>query len=229
MSVAAILVAGGRGTRMGSDRPKQYLHVGGKPILRRTLETYLDHHQIDLVQVVIGDADRMDYDAAISGLHNEKLREPVVGRANRSGSVRAGLDALAQYAPDKVLIHDAARPFCPDWVISAVVSALEEEDGAFAALPVVDALWRADGTHADDPVPRDGLVRAQTPQGFGYAKIVKAYEAFDGEAADDVAVARAAGLAVRIVPSDEENFKVTTPSDLARANRFLAGADYDTA
>ena len=223
MTVAAILVAGGRGTRMGSDRPKQYLDVGGKPVLRRTVEAYLSHAQIDLVQVVIGLGDKEEYDRAVDGLGERRLLEPVTGGTSRSASVVAGLEALQDHAPDNVLIHDAARPFCPAWLITDVISALSETDGAFAALPVVDALWRADGAFAGDPIDRSGLVRAQTPQGFRFESIVSAYGAFEGQAADDVAIARSAGLRVKIVHSDEMNFKITTKSDLARAERHLMG------
>ena len=113
-----------------------------------------------------------------------------------------------------MLIHDAARPFVPAAVVAAVLDALDAAPGAFAALPVVDALWRAEDGRAEAPVPREGLWRAQTPQGFHFDRILAAHRACRGDAADDVAVARAAGIEVRIVPGSEANYKITTTADL---------------
>ncbi len=229
MKTAAILVAAGRGSRMGADRPKQYLEIGGKSVLRRTAEAFVGHPGVDLVQVVIGSNDQDEYRSALMGLESSKLLDPVFGGESRSGSVMAGLKSLKDHAPEKVLIHDAARPFCPDRVITDVIAALDQADGAFAAVPVVDALWHTEGVHAGEPVARDGLVRAQTPQGFDFEKIVAAFKTFDGDAADDVAIARAAGLSVVIIPSDEVNFKITTKDDLIRAERHLSGDANDNA
>ena len=229
MTVAAILVAGGRGTRMGGDLPKQFLPLGQSTVLAQSVAAFLAVPGIGHVQVVIGEEDEARYAAALSVITDARLLPPVTGGATRGASVVAGLDALRDIRPDKVLVHDAARPFCPAHVIDGVIDALDGADGAFAALPLVDALWRAEDGHAMDPVPREGLWRAQTPQGFRYDKIRAAYaQAPDLGAADDVAVARAAGLTVKIVPGDPANFKVTTQDDLARAQtiaRQMEGED----
>ena len=129
------------------------------------------------------------------------------------------MDALASLNPANVLIHDAARPFVSTETISAVLSALDDTDGACAALPIVDAIWRADDGLATASVPRDGLWRAQTPQGFRFERILAAHRQHDGTGADDVAVAREAGLDVTLVIGEEENFKITTAADLKRAER----------
>lgn len=232
MTVAAILVAGGRGTRMGETLPKQYLDLAGQSILARSIGLFLDHPDIDQVQVVIASRDQSLYSTATEAINHPKLRPATFGGASRSASVLNGLKALYDDQPNRVLIHDAARPLCPQEVISSVIRALDDADGAFAALPVVDALWSSENGHATTSVPRDGLVRAQTPQGFRYDQILEAYEAVhDGgiEAADDVAIARAAGMQVRIVDGDEKNFKITSPSDLARAKRHLEGTANDPA
>ena len=229
MKTAALIVAGGRGTRLGSDRPKQYIDLGGKTILARCLEMFLNHAQIDTVQVVIGAGDDALYRDATAGFASSHLCPPVTGGASRSASVFAGLQALSDIRPDRVLIHDAARPFCSNSVVSAVTAALDQTEGAFAALPVVDALWRAKDSFVEEAVPRDSLYRAQTPQGFHYDKIVAAYQAATGDAADDVAIAKHAGLSVQIVPGDEGNFKITTPADVIRAERHLQEAANDTA
>jgi 2-C-methyl-D-erythritol 4-phosphate cytidylyltransferase/2-C-methyl-D-erythritol 2,4-cyclodiphosphate synthase len=217
MRTAGLIVAAGRGERLGGAAPKQYLPLGHQSVLRRAIAALLGHPAIDLIQVVIHALDRDLYDQALDGLADPRLSLPVAGGASRAASVRAGLEALAGSAPDRVLIHDAARPFVRREVISAVLAALETSPAAVPALPVVDALWRADGDLATSPAPRDGLWRAQTPQGFRFPDILAAHRSHGGEALDDAAVARAAGLEVRIVPGDEDNFKITTAADLARA------------
>jgi 2-C-methyl-D-erythritol 4-phosphate cytidylyltransferase/2-C-methyl-D-erythritol 2,4-cyclodiphosphate synthase len=142
------------------------------------------------------------------------------GGATRADSVRAGLEALAADPPDAVLIHDAARPCVSPALVHRVVEALGTHDGAAPALPVVDALWRGDGA-VEGTVVREGLWRAQTPQGFRFGAILAAHRAHPGGAADDVEVARWAGVPVAIVPGDEDNLKVTHPGDLERAARIL--------
>ena len=223
MRVAAVIVAAGRGIRLGEPVPKQYLPLGAKPVLRHGLDTFLAHPAIASVQVVIGMEDQADYAGAIAGLVSDRLRPPVPGAATRAGSVLAGLEALESDAPDVVLIHDAARPFVTPALISAIVAALEGAPGALLALPVVDALWREEEGAAQEPVAREALWRAQTPQGFRFAEILAAHRAHSGEAADDVAVAREAGLEVRLVAGSESNFKITTAADLDRARALMEG------
>jgi 2-C-methyl-D-erythritol 4-phosphate cytidylyltransferase/2-C-methyl-D-erythritol 2,4-cyclodiphosphate synthase len=210
-----LIVAAGRGQRLGGDAPKQYLPLRGVPMLRRTVEALLAHPAVDFVQVAIHADDRARYEAAVGGL--PRLRPPVPGGETRAASVLKGLEALAGDAPDRVLIHDAARPFVSPEVIAAVLAALDEAPAAVPALPVVDALWRGRDGCAVEPAPRAGLWRAQTPQGFRFPAILAAHRAHAGVADDDAAVACAAGLEVRIVAGDEANFKVTTAADLARA------------
>jgi 2-C-methyl-D-erythritol 4-phosphate cytidylyltransferase/2-C-methyl-D-erythritol 2,4-cyclodiphosphate synthase len=217
MRTAGLIVAAGRGQRLGGAAPKQYRRLGRGTVLGRAVEALLAHGRLDVLQVVIHPDDRPYYDRALAGVTDSRLRPPVAGADVRAASVLNGLEALADQAPDRVLIHDAARPFVSRTVIAAVLDALDAAPAAFPALPVVDALWRAEDGNATEPAPRDGLWRAQTPQGFRYAEILAAHRAYRGEAADDVAVARAAGLAVRVVPGDEANFKITTAADLERA------------
>ena len=220
---AALIVAAGRGTRMGGDVPKQYLDLGGRTILARSVAAFLDLPEIARVQVVIAQGDGALCDEALRDLEDPRLRPWVAGGHTRALSVRAGLHALAPLEPTHVLIHDAARPFVSPQVIRAVLHSLAEADGAFAALPVVDALWRAEDGFAAAPVPRAGLYRAQTPQGFRFGAIRAAHSRAFEEAADDVEVARAAGLDVRLVEGSEANFKITTEADLERARAMVAG------
>jgi 2-C-methyl-D-erythritol 4-phosphate cytidylyltransferase/2-C-methyl-D-erythritol 2,4-cyclodiphosphate synthase len=224
MRAAALIVAAGRGQRLGGAVPKQYLALGDRAVVRHAIDAFLALPQIGRVQVVIHPEDAGRFGEAVAGLGDPRLAAPVAGGPSRSASVARGLAALEAPAPEAVLIHDAARPFVTAATIAVCLAALERAPGALPALPVVDALWRGEGGGAAEPVAREGLWRAQTPQAFRFADILAAYRGFAGEAADDVAVARAAGLEVVLVPGDEAAFKITTGADLARARRMEGGA-----
>ena len=217
MRASVLIVAAGRGRRVGDETPKQYLPIAGVCSLRRCLETFLSLDSIAMVQPVIHPDDGDMFAAAIDGLGDGRSLTPVLGGATRAKSVTCGLRALAEHSPDCVLVHDAARPFVSARIIADVLQELTQADAAFAALPVVDALWQTSDGAALDPVPRDGLWRAQTPQGFRFDKILRAHRAHKGDAADDVAVAREAGMSVRFVEGSEQSYKITTKADLARA------------
>ncbi|SIN92080.1 bifunctional 2-C-methyl-D-erythritol 4-phosphate cytidylyltransferase/2-C-methyl-D-erythritol 2,4-cyclodiphosphate synthase [Vannielia litorea] len=213
--IAALLVAAGRGTRAGGAIPKQYQSLGGVPLLARTVGVFCEHEKVASVTVVIG---AEDGDLADAALPEGVAR--VVGGESRAGSVAAGLAALPE-AATHVLIHDGARPLVSKALISQVILALEKADGAAPALAVTDALWRAEEARVTAVQPRDGLWRAQTPQGFALEAIRAAHDGFAGAAADDVEVALAAGIEVRLVPGEERNLKVTHPEDFDRAERIL--------
>ena len=218
---SVLIVAAGRGHRLGGEIPKQFLPLGGICSLRRVVAAFLALDAIGLLRVVIHPDDRFLCEEALAGIEDKRLLAPVHGGATRVQSVRLGLESFCSTCTGKILIHDAARPFIPASVIEAVLSALDQAEGAFAALPVVDALWSADADHALAPISRDGLWRAQTPQGFDFDAILAAHRGHDGEAHDDVAVACAAGMEVRIVQGAEANFKITTAADLERAQAEL--------
>lgn len=221
VEVAVILVAAGRGRRLGGEIPKQYIPLNGVSSLRRCADIFLSVEGVGAVLPVIHPDDEELCREALAGLADERLMAPVHGGETRAESVKNGLEALESKAPSKVLIHDAARPFISPRIIRDVIAALDDIEGAFAALPVVDALWASEAGKATRPVSREGLWRAQTPQGFDFVKILAAHRAHDGSGADDVAVAREAGMRVRIVPGEERNFKMTTQADLERALREL--------
>lgn len=221
MRAAVLIVAAGRGHRLGGEVPKQYLPLAGRSALARGVARFLSEDAVTVLRVVIHPYDYALYAEAMSGLDDPRLGPTVEGGATRAASVLAGLEALAADAPDAVLIHDAARPFVSADLIRRTLDALAEADGAAAALPVVDALWRAEDGNATEPVPRDCLWRAQTPQGFRFDAILAAHRAHGADALDDVEVARRAGLSVRLIEGSEENFKITTPADLARALKAL--------
>lgn len=219
--IAAVIVAAGRGTRFGGTVPKQYMPLAGKPLLRWTLERFARHPLIDVIQPVIDPVDTDRFAAVADGLGT---RVPVAGGETRQESVRRALEALVDIAPEHVLIHDGARPLVGSGTIDVVIDALKRCSAALPALPVIDTLKRSrDGALVAGTIARDGLWRAQTPQGFRYAAILAAHRRFATEAAtDDAALAERAGLAVAIVAGEEDNLKITTPDDLARAERLLA-------
>lgn len=169
---AVLIVAAGRGTRAGSAVPKQYLTLGGQTILARTLALFLAMKEITRITVVIAPGDQRAYETALDGLKDGRLTAPVEGGATRAASVRAGLEAMALDPPETVLIHDAARPFAEKAAIRGVLEVLKVHDGAFLAVPVVDALWRIDGGFAISPQDRATLWRAQTPQGLDRKSVV---------------------------------------------------------
>jgi 2-C-methyl-D-erythritol 4-phosphate cytidylyltransferase / 2-C-methyl-D-erythritol 2,4-cyclodiphosphate synthase len=224
-SCIALVVAAGRGTRLGATLPKQYLPLAGKPLLRHSLEALAAHPAIDRVRVVYHPDDAGRYDVASRGLD---LLPPVEGGAARQDSVRLGLESLQSLAPAHVLIHDGARPFLDAGIIDRVLAALAEAPGAIPALMLSDTVKRGAEGRVVETVDRRGLWRAQTPQGFHYAAILAAHRAAAGEdLSDDAAVAERAGLAVRLVAGSEANLKVTTAEDLAAAERRLAARQGD--
>ena len=220
MTVAAIIVAAGRGSRAGGDVPKQYQEIGGEPVLQHTLRALARHPAVADLVLVIHPDDRPRLDA-LAPLPDRIGLRVVSGGDSRDASVRAGLAALPAGAT-RVLIHDAARPFVTAAVIDRVLAALDTADGAAPALAVTDALWRGEAGRVVGTQDRAGLYRAQTPQGFRRAAIVAAHAAHPGGALDDVEVARAHGLDVAIVDGDEDNIKITLPGDFARAALLLA-------
>lgn len=218
MRVAALVMAAGRGLRLGGDAPKQYRQLGTASVLARSLALFATHPRVERVLAVIGADDRPAYDQATAGL---RLPAPVSGGDTRQESVRNGLEHLASDPPDLVLIHDAARPLTPPSMIERVIGALAEYPAAVPALPVADTLKQGADGRVSSTVPRAGLFRAQTPQGFRFAEILAAHRRFAGsEMTDDAAVAEAAGLPVALVEGDEAAFKITTSDDLKRARRL---------
>jgi 2-C-methyl-D-erythritol 4-phosphate cytidylyltransferase/2-C-methyl-D-erythritol 2,4-cyclodiphosphate synthase len=214
MRIAAILVAAGTGTRFGAPIPKQYAPLRGKPVLRWAAEALAPH--ITALQPV-GDAARLA--EALAGLPH---RPPVPGGATRQESVAAGLEALADDPPDVVLIHDAARPHIPAGTIPALLAALQTRDGAIPAIPVADTLKRAEAGLITATVPRANLYRAQTPQAFHFATLLRLHRAGPHpEATDDAWLLEQAGMHVATVPGAEANIKITHPEDFARVESTL--------
>ena len=222
MTACALIVAAGRGTRAGGDLPKQWRMLNGRRVLDWTLDAFLAVPAISRLVVVLhpDEMDRVPPGTRVA---------TVEGGATRAQSVRNGLEWVAAQPdpPDHVLIHDAARCCVPACQIEAVLAALSDGTtrAAAPALPVTDALWRGVEDRVSGTQDRTGLYRAQTPQGFDFATVLAAHRACPGDAADDVEVARAHGVPVRIVPGDERNLKITTPADFARAQAILTPSE----
>ena len=216
MKTAALIVAAGRGTRAGPGAPKQWRPLAGRRVADWTVAAFVAHPAIDMVLAVTHPDD--DAEAATLGV------ETVHGGATRAASVRAGLEALEGRGVTHVLIHDVARAGITAAIISDILAALKTSPGAAPAIPVTDALWRGTEGKVTGTEDRTALFRAQTPQGFHFDAILAAHRAHLGHAADDVEVARAAGLDVAIVPGNETNLKITAPEDFARMEKNLRGA-----
>lgn len=218
-SCIALIVAAGRGTRLGAALPKQYLPLAGEPLLRHAIRALATHRRISGVRAVIHPDDRGRYEDAARGI---EVLPPVPGGAQRQDSVRLGLESLADLDPELVAIHDGARPFLEAGLIDRVLDAAEVATGAIPALPVADTIKRGRDGRIVETVDRSHLWRAQTPQVFRFREILAAHRAAAGlELSDDAAVAERAGLAVTLVAGSESNLKVTTPEDLLRAESLL--------
>ncbi len=227
MRTVVIVVAAGRGLRAGGEMPKQYQALGGASVIARSIAAFTSHRGIDAVLPVIHKDDR-DLFARACAAAGSKCLAPVGGGATRQESVLAGLEALASHRPERVLIHDAARPLVAPDIIDRAFAALDSHAACLAALPVSDTLKQeADGLSVRT-VDRSGLWRAQTPQGFHFAAILAAHRAARDAArtdfTDDASIAEWHGLPVALVAGSERNIKLTTPEDFDLAERLLSDA-----
>jgi len=233
LSTVAVIVAAGRGERAGGGIPKQYRTIAGRSLIGHSLAALQSHPGIDRVIVVIGADQQAQFEHAIAG---QKIPQTVNGGAARKDSVGNALAAIAaEDQPDRILVHDAARPFLPARVIDDLLAALDSHDGAIPALPVVDTLARGSGDQLGETVARDDLWRVQTPQAFRFGALLDAHRSWpiDLEATDDAQMVRHAGGSVAIVDGDTMLEKLTHPADfdLARARlappAFRIGSGYD--
>jgi len=214
----ALIVAAGSGSRAGGEVPKQYRRIAGRPVLAHAAAG-LRHELVAEVRVVIGAGQERFYRDALG----PDAPPPIIGGATRQQSVLNGLEAIAaEGGADRVLIHDAARPFLPSATLQRLVEALESHAGAVPALPVADSLARAD-EQLGETVDRSGVVRVQTPQAFRFDAILDAHRRWTGalDATDDAQVARAAGHDIALVEGDPMLDKLTFPADFERAEALL--------
>ncbi len=216
----ALIVAGGRGTRMGNPVPKSYLPLAGKPVIRRTAEVFLYHPGIDAVQVVIHPDDIEHYQKACGDL---ELLPPVIGGATRQQSVYLGLQAIAALHPEQVLIHDAARPRISAAVINTVLIGLAKHPAVIPTIPVADTVKKVgyEG-RIIETIDRSQLQLAQTPQGFHFPLIYDLHQRAEGmEFTDDAALLEDFGVASYAVLGESTNRKLTTPEDYATMEALM--------
>jgi len=219
---ALILVAAGKGKRAGTEIPKQYQVIGTQQLITHTLKNLQYSFKFDEIRVVVS-KDDVWIDEALKGLSLSGVT--TIGGATRTDSVRSGLDSLANLRIDRVFIHDAARPFVSERLLSDLNQALESAEATAPALPIADALKTIDGESVD----RTRLRRIQTPQAFHYDAIAEAFKTFanDQSYADDIAVAYKAGLSIYFTQGDQRNFKVTYPEDFAKAEQIMTAGKMD--
>lgn len=216
----AVIVAGGQGVRMGADRPKQFLEIGGKPILRHTIERFKAFDpKVDII-LVLPEAQKgwwRDYCRQSGFLDRYTM---VAGGITRFHSVQ---NALQYVTGDGVVaVHDGVRPLLSDSLLQRLYEAAEDHQAVIPAIPVVESVRRVDG-ETSVPVSRDGLVLVQTPQLFDARSLKEAYrQPFSPAFTDDASVYEAAGGKVHIVPGDRINLKITTPDDMDYAAALLA-------
>ncbi len=229
MPVAAIIVAAGRGERVGADRPKQFIELGGQTLLRRSVAAFDAHPDVESIVVVLP-PDVVAEGASHVGPTVRPCR-CVAGGSRRQDSVRLGLEAVDP-AADVVLVHDAARPFVSREVIDRVIARARVEGAAVPAVASGDTVKRVRrGTDlVAETIPRDEIWLVQTPQGFR-RPVLDAAVALGAtvDATDEAMLAERAGTPVAVVPGDPQNFKVTTRDDLARARATVTrvGTGYD--
>lgn len=227
MEFAALVVAGGAGTRAGPGIPKQYRRVLGEPVLRRSLRLFTDHRDIQVVQAVIRPEDAADFAEASAGL--PKCSKPAHGGATRQASVLAGLERLAPLGPRFVLVHDAARPFVTNSIIDRAIAAVRANGAAIPAIAVTDTIKRVDNAGIIVAnVERGDLRAVQTPQAFLFEKLLTAHrraaEKQLQDFTDDASIMEWAGEKVEVFDGDSLNSKLTNREDFERANALAAQA-----
>ncbi len=219
--IDALIVAAGRGNRVGGDLPKQYRSLRGRPLVRWAAEAFARHPRVDRVVMVVAPGEGDATSTALAGLD---VRIVDQGGATRQESVAVGLEAMVGDPPQAVLIHDGARPRPGSGLIGRVADALRFAPGVVPALPLFDTLKQVDGAgQVERTVSRAGLHHAQTPQGFWFDVILAAHRATAGRppATDDATLLEGSGHAVQAVVGDPSNIKVTEPQDFAKAERLL--------
>jgi 2-C-methyl-D-erythritol 4-phosphate cytidylyltransferase/2-C-methyl-D-erythritol 2,4-cyclodiphosphate synthase len=229
LSVAALIVAAGRGVRSGGGIPKQYRRVGGDAVVRLSLSRFLSQPKIGHIQAVIHPDDEELFRDATRGL---AIVAPVYGGATRQDSVMAGLTALASQRPDVVLVHDAARPFATAALLDRAIAAGAASGAAIPAMPVTDTVKVVDaiGT-VTSTLDRSQLRVVQTPQAFQFDKLLAAHkraaEAGRHDFPDDASLAEWAGLTVTTFEGEAQNMKLTTVDDFLRAEALQAAAQLE--
>jgi 2-C-methyl-D-erythritol 4-phosphate cytidylyltransferase len=217
-----VLVAAGRGERLGGNRPKAFANLAGRPLLAESLERLEGSEWIDAIVIVAAEEWEEPSILVAEEIGAGKVSACVTGGAARADSVRIGVAEVPEEAA-VVLVHDAARPLLPEDVVERVLAPLGEGwDGAVPGLPVSDTLKRTQGGAVMETVDRSGLYAVQTPQAFVAPTFRQAIAAFDGSPTDCAGFVEAGGGRVKVVEGDSRLVKVTAPEDLLLVERLLA-------
>jgi 2-C-methyl-D-erythritol 4-phosphate cytidylyltransferase len=238
MKVIVIIPAAGLGTRMApagkkTASSKQFFDISGAPILIHTLRVFARNRQVSEIVVALR---KSEMEQVRTRLEKEKLAEKVTlveGGEHRQQSVGNALDRIAAAADDVVLVHDAVRPFVDDAIISAVIGEVEKHGAAIAGLPAVDTIKQveraADGALITSTIPRERVVQAQTPQGFRYELIQRAFASATADGfmgTDEASLVERLGESVWVVMGSPRNIKITTPADLELAEFLMSKAHH---
>ena len=215
-----LIVAGGRGTRMGGPQPKQFLELSGRPVLMHTLEAF-DRWDASARLIVVLPEDQIDTWKRLCEAHVfGRIHRVVAGGETRFHSVRNGLGAVASNG--LIAVHDGVRPLVAPSVIAACFAAAADGGAAVPVVPVVESVREVDADGGSRPVDRTRLRVVQTPQVFRADVLRAAYRLpYDPRFTDDASVVEASGVAVRLVPGNRENIKLTTPMDLLLAEQLM--------
>lgn len=225
MKNLALIVAAGKGKRLGSEIPKQYLPLDGEALLVHSVRAFAQHPDIDAVQVVIAEGDEQLYYKAISpiidsGTH--KLLDFIIGGAERQDSVKQGLESAKMFKPTNVLIHDAARPYISSEIITRILEGLKTH---YAAIPYISC--KDSARYNGKALDRKQLQLVQTPQGFNFQAIYAAHQKAAPGYTDDAQVAESTGMDIFMVEGDEMNTKITTEADFKKPASFRVGTGFD--
>lgn len=223
----AVIVAAGKGTRMKAAINKQYINIGGKPIVYHTIEGFLQSEHIDeVVAVIVKEEEELFNEIVMPLFRNTSKLRVAYGGAMRKDSVQNGIRELSKDC-ETVLIHDGVRPFFTDEDIRSVIERTSEYDGAISGVPVKDTIKRINAQGIiEDTVDRKMLFAAATPQAFRKEKLISAYKAYEesdssGEATDDSYIMELIGARIVTVPCSYNNIKITTPEDIIFAESIL--------
>jgi 2-C-methyl-D-erythritol 4-phosphate cytidylyltransferase len=232
MSVIAIIPAAGLGTRLASvgqsKMSKQFFEIGGVPILIRTLRHFAACPEVDQIYVALRQAEIGPFQSQVGKEPYAAKVTLVEGGDNRQESVHNALKAVVAQPNDIILVHDAVRPFVEPQIIHNVITAVEKSGAAIAGLPAVDTVKLVErmstGAIISSTVPRERVVMAQTPQGFRYEIIKRAFEdaAVQGvTGTDEASLAERIGVEVAVVMGSARNIKITTPADMEIAELYV--------
>jgi len=219
----SIIVAAGSGTRFGTERPKQFLEIGGKPLLIHTLEKFQNCNSIDDIILILSENEIEDFQKTLQNFQISKLSKIIAGGKTRAESVRNGFFSLDSEKTKIVAVHDGARPFVSSEEITETILKAEKNGAVCLVAPVFDTIKKVSGGKIIETIDRNILRRALTPQTFRFEILQKAFsdENFDPNATDECFLVEKAGSEIFFIDGSPKNIKITTKEDFDLAKSFL--------